>query len=131
MSARVALAPVVLAASTVAALVRVAPAALGEGASRAPQASDSAARAPASSASPPTAFAAVAAPFALVELYTSEGCSSCPPAEHVFSSLLAAARASGTHLYALAFHVDYWDSEAWTDPWSDAAFSDRQSIYSG
>jgi hypothetical protein len=57
----------------------------------------------------------------LVELYTSEGCSSCPPAERWLSSL----RDSAGYV-ALEFHVDYWDSDSWRDPYSDARNTERQ-----
>jgi hypothetical protein len=61
---------------------------------------------------------------ALVELYTSEGCSSCPPADHWFAQL--AATADPTRLSLLAFHVDYWDSIGWPDRFGSGAYSDRQ-----
>ena len=61
---------------------------------------------------------------ALVELYTSEGCSSCPPADRWFAQL--AATANPTQLSLLAFHVDYWDSIGWPDRFGSAANSDRQ-----
>jgi hypothetical protein len=70
-----------------------------------------------------------AVPFALVELYTSEGCSSCPPADALLSKLVDAARRDGSRVFALAFHVDYWNRLGWRDPFSDAAFSERQSMY--
>ncbi len=57
----------------------------------------------------------------LVELYTSEGCSSCPPADRWLSQL---PREAG--LVPLAFHVDYWDRLGWRDPFGQAAFSQRQ-----
>ncbi len=61
---------------------------------------------------------------ALVELYTSEGCSDCPPADRWFSQL--AASADPIRLSLLAFHVDYWDSIGWPDRFGSAAFSARQ-----
>ncbi len=59
----------------------------------------------------------------LVELYTSEGCSSCPPADRWFSSQVPA---SGTEANWLAFHVDYWDSIGWVDRFASPAYSQRQ-----
>lgn len=57
----------------------------------------------------------------LVELYTSEGCSSCPPADRWLS-----ARMADTRLNWLAFHVDYWDYIGWTDRFADPEYSARQ-----
>jgi len=61
----------------------------------------------------------------LVELYTSEGCDSCPPADRWFSSQFDAAGTS-THAIALAFHVDYWDRLGWIDRFADAKYTERQ-----
>ena len=68
--------------------------------------------------------------IAVVELFTSEGCSSCPPAEQVLGDIAAAADRGSRPIYALAFHVDYWNNLGWADPFSSAAFSARQSQYS-
>jgi hypothetical protein len=57
----------------------------------------------------------------LVELYTSEGCNSCPPAEHWMSTLL-----KHPDLIGLEFHVDYWDDGGWHDPYSNHAYTVRQ-----
>ena len=57
----------------------------------------------------------------LVELYTSEGCSSCPPAERWLSGLRGKPGWAG-----LEYHVDYWDTKDWHDPWADARFAKRQ-----
>ena len=61
---------------------------------------------------------------ALVELYTSEGCSSCPPAERWLSEL--GARYPVESLVPLALHVDYWDYIGWKDPYAKREFSQRQ-----
>jgi len=61
---------------------------------------------------------------ALLELYTSEGCSSCPPADRWFSGL--AAGADPVQLSLLAFHVDYWDGLGWRDRFAQHAFTLRQ-----
>ena len=61
----------------------------------------------------------------VVELYTSEGCSSCPPADRWISSLRDDPRLFKT-LLPLVFHVDYWDRLGWRDPFASKAFSQRQ-----
>jgi hypothetical protein len=66
---------------------------------------------------------------AVIELFTSEGCSSCPPADALLSEILRDARAKNQPVYALAFHVDYWDRLGWRDPYSDPAHSARQRVY--
>ena len=65
---------------------------------------------------------------ALLELYTSEGCSSCPPAEAWLSGLKDSPRL-WKDFAPVAFHVDYWNSLGWKDAWSDAEFSERQRNY--
>lgn len=64
--------------------------------------------------------------FAVVELFTSEGCSSCPPADELVSKLLSENKQD---VYILSFHVDYWDRLGWKDNFSQAAFSERQKKY--
>ncbi len=62
---------------------------------------------------------------AVLVLYTSEGCDSCPPADKWVSEL-PARKFSGDRVLPLAFHVDYWNHLGWTDPFAQAAFSARQ-----
>ena len=66
---------------------------------------------------------------AVVELFSSEGCSSCPPAERYLADLAEEARRSGRRILPLEFHVDYWNHLGWADPFSSAAFSRRQEDY--
>lgn len=68
--------------------------------------------------------------FAVVELFTSEGCSSCPPADKALMELVASARHDGSPVYALSFHVDYWNRLGWKDPFSAPEWSERQRVYS-
>ena len=70
-----------------------------------------------------------AEPFAIVELYTSEGCSDCPPAEELLNRITKEAMANKTYVYPLAFHVDYWNKLGWKDSFSDSSFSNRQRKY--
>jgi len=64
--------------------------------------------------------------FALVELFTSEGCSSCPPADEAMIRLLQTYREA---VFVVGFHVDYWDRLGWKDAFSDAAYTRRQQEY--
>jgi hypothetical protein len=52
----------------------------------------------------------------VVELFTSQGCSSCPPADQLLSSFVKAGAVSGRPVAALSFHVDYWNDLGWADP---------------
>jgi len=63
-------------------------------------------------------------PKAVVELFTSQGCSSCPPADALLTGL-----SEQDDVIALAYHVDYWDYVGWKDTFANAAFSDRQRAY--
>ena len=73
---------------------------------------------------------AAAPPRTLVELYTSQGCYSCPPAEKILAEDIAVL----PNVTALEFHVDYWDDlvyggSVWADPFSDRAYTQRQTAY--
>jgi hypothetical protein len=67
--------------------------------------------------------------FALIELFTSEGCSSCPRADKFLSELSNAYRAKNQPFFFLAFHVDYWDQYGWTDIYGKSEFTKRQRKY--
>lgn len=72
----------------------------------------------------PASAETVSRPKAVVELFTSQGCASCPPADALLTSL-----AEQDDVVALAYHVDYWDYVGWEDTFGDEAFSDRQRAY--
>ncbi|HEV3326471.1 MAG TPA: DUF1223 domain-containing protein [Puia sp.] len=65
--------------------------------------------------------------FAVVELFTSEGCSSCPPADQLVARIQQEAK--DQPVYILAFHVDYWDRQGWKDAFSDPRYTQRQNRY--
>ncbi|MGN7720722.1 DUF1223 domain-containing protein [Chitinophaga sp. 22620] len=65
--------------------------------------------------------------FAVVELFTSEGCSSCPPADALVEKIQEDNK--NPQIYILAYHVDYWDHQGWKDRFSDREFSNRQRRY--
>ena len=69
-------------------------------------------------------FAALAQGPVIVELFTSQGCSSCPPADKLINNLT-----SQKGIIPLAFHVDYWNYLGWKDPFSQPQFSERQRAY--
>jgi hypothetical protein len=84
-------------------------------------------------AGPGAAAPASAAPAAestspvVIELFTSQGCSTCPPADRLLSQLGSGAQSG--QVIALAFHVDYWNQLGWSDPFSSVKWSERQAKY--
>jgi hypothetical protein len=82
---------------------------------------------------PPLLLTQTAAPPArkavVVELFTSEGCSTCPPADVLLGRLRQVKFADGLEVVPLGLHVDYWNRQGWTDRFSSAAYTDRQIKY--
>jgi hypothetical protein len=76
----------------------------------------------------PITFQSSEAQTALLELYTSEGCSSCPPAE-AWLGQLKNSPVLWTNFVPMAFHVDYWNSLGWKDRWSSPEYTERQRAY--
>jgi hypothetical protein len=77
-----------------------------------------------------TALDAPVPKVVLVELFTSEGCSSCPPADALLRQVNGTQTTVGQLVVGISEHVTYWNGLGWSDPFSSAAFTDRQNAYS-
>jgi hypothetical protein len=68
-------------------------------------------------------------PFAVVELFTSEGCSSCPIADDLLKEMSDILQKEGKEVIGLSFHITYWNKGGWEDPYSQEIFTERQKKY--
>ncbi len=68
-------------------------------------------------------------PIAVIELFTSQGCSSCPAADQLLSKTMSNAKKNSKNILAISFHVDYWNKLGWSDPFSSEEYSARQRAY--
>lgn len=68
-------------------------------------------------------------PVVVLELFTSQGCSSCPPADKLLGEIAMKAKAQDLQVYPLSFHVDYWNNLGWRDPYSGKSATERQRDY--
>jgi hypothetical protein len=80
-------------------------------------------------ASPGRSINAAPSSVAIVELFTSEGCSSCPPADALLGQVNLKQTDAGQLIVGISEHVTYWNNLGWKDPYSLAVFTDRQSVY--
>lgn len=69
------------------------------------------------------------ADFVVLELFTSQGCSSCPSADKLLAEIYEEAQKARKQLFVLSYHVDYWDRLGWKDPFSQSLFTKRQYEY--
>ena len=84
---------------------------------------------PAQSGGPQPASESAPAIPVVVELFTSEGCSSCPPADALLARMETAQPFKGVRIIAMEEHVDYWNQQGWVDPFSSLEWTDRQQVY--
>src|SRR5260370_20173410 len=83
------------------------------------------------SAQSPSSSPGAARTAVVVELFTSEGCSSCPPADALLARLTEQQFYENAQLITLEEHVDYWDGHGWVDPFSSRDCTPRQNVYAG
>jgi hypothetical protein len=80
-------------------------------------------------ASPNSSINATPSSVAIVELFTSEGCSSCPSADSLLRQINLKQTNAGQLIVGISEHVTYWNNLGWKDPYSSPVFTDRQSVY--